>query len=721
FRAVVRRRRSGENELTMLNGRLGKQEPGKVFVKWLEIEGPLPAATRRFPGAALPATGASRATADGARVLEANGDVTADFVLPRDAEVILRAQAFAQHAGAEPTRMEFRLDGRALKTFDVLAPDHMQPFGKQRPFSVMLLVPQPEIHELRARLPAGRHRFSAAFVNAFKDPANENPNLRARRLTIQNLEIADLSSPVLNPPKPAPLEKLFALHAAKGPPPAGEPSHSPVGPPLAGVPARSPVGPPLVGVPSRFAPASENGRPSSFARVPRDGAAASAGPTEDTAARALIGEFAYRAWRRPVAPAELDRLTKLYALARAQGDGFEAGVKLALKAALVSPNFLFLGDGAAAPASSPKRSGEGGSPPSPPSQLAQPLDDYTLASRLALFLWSSVPDDELLALASRGQLRPQLAAEVRRMLAAPKSRALVDNFGGQWLQIRSLETMLPDRTVFRDFDPYLRAAMQRETEMFFEHVMRADRSVFDFLRGDYTFVNGRLAKLYGLPDAPTGEDFQRVSLAGTPRRGVLAHASVLTLTSNPSRTSPVKRGKWVLDNLLGTPPPPPPPNVPELDDKSRQLTGPLREQMEQHRTNPGCASCHTKMDAIGFAFENFNAIGVWRDKDGTAVIDATGKLASGDTFAGAAELGELLATKRADEFRRCLAEKMLTYALGRGVEYYDRPAIDRIMADLRAGDDRFSALILAVAQSFPFQNRRAETQSSRPIPKPEER
>jgi hypothetical protein len=500
----------------------------------------------------------------------------------------------------------------------------------------MLLVPQPEIYELRTALTPGRHRFSAAFVNAFKDPQNANPNLRARRLTIQNLEVADLSSPVLNPPLPAPLEQLFAQHRVK----------------------------------------------------------------DAAAARALVNDFAFRAWRRPVASAELDRLAKLYTLARAQGDSFGAGVKLALKATLVSPNFLFLGS---------SRPEEAGLVVSAATKKAVALDEHTLASRLALFLWSSVPDDELLALASRGQLRAQLDAQVHRMLASPKSRALVDNFAGQWLQIRSLETMQPDKTVFRDFDPYLRAAMQRETELFFEHVMREDCSVFDFIRGDYTFLNGRLAKFYGLADGPAGEEFQRVSLAGSPRRGVLTQASVLTLTSNPNRTSPVKRGKWILDNLLGTPPPPPPPNVPELDDKKRKLTGTLREQMEQHRADPACAACHAKMDAIGFALENFNGIGAWRDKDGDAPIDASGKLASGDTFSGADGLADLLATKRADEFRRCLAEKMLTYALGRGVEYYDRPAIDGIMTSLRDGDDKFSALILAVAKSFPFQNRRADS------------
>ncbi len=633
FRAVMRRKRYGENELTMLNGRLGKQQPGIVYVKWMEIEGPLPAATSR----AVPERGA--------QVLVQNGEVTTTIKATRAGEFILRAQAHAYQAGSDPVRMEFRIDGKPVRTFDVLAPGQMQPIPKQRVFSLQLLVPQPEVYETRVTLPAGPHRFSAALVNAFADPKNENPNLRERRLVLQHLEVADLSAPVIKPPLPELLRELFARH---------------VGPPLAGAPA--------------------------------GGTAPNAGPTNQ-AARNLIGAFARRAWRRPVATAELEKLVRLYRLARDEGDSFEGGVKLALKAVLVSPHFLFIGE---TPASVS---------PVATTTKAAPLGELALASRLSFFLWSSGPDEELLLLAERGDLRRQLETQVRRMLASSKSRALVENFASQWLEVRSLGNMQPDKKLFPEFDPALRSAMQRETELFFEHVLRADRSVFDFLRGDYTFVNARLAKFYGLPDV-TGDDFQKVSLAGTPRRGVLTHGSVLTLTSNPTRTSPVKRGKWILDNLLGTPPPPPPPNIPELDDKGRQLTGTLREQMQQHSTNPTCASCHARMDPIGFGFENFNAIGAWLAKDGDTAIDSSGKLAGGDTFAGASELSELLARKRADDFRRCLAEKMLTYALGRGVEYYDRPAVEKISATLRAGDDKFSALILAVAQSFPFQNRR---------------
>lgn len=659
FRAVVRRKRGGEHEMKMLNGRLGTQQPGIVFVKWLEVEGPLPAATRIVPAAELDAPAETRMATEAGCSLARAGEVGTGFDLPAPAEVILRAEAYAYQAGDEPVRMEFRVDGKPQHTFAVLAPGNMQALPKQRVFSPQLLLAQPEVYEARVTLPAGRHTFTAALVNPFADPANPNPNLRMRRLVVQRLAVTDTASPVLTPPLPPPLRELFDRQR---------------------------------------------------------------GREDAAAARALIADFARRAWRRPVKPAELDRLARLYGLARDQGDSFAAGVKLAFKATLTSPHFLFVGGSGteapagvaaaelpAAPAANGALASQGG--PVETAAAAWPtsewIDEFALASRLAMFLWSSVPDDELLSLAEHGELRRNLVPQVRRMLASPKARALVDNFAGQWLQIRSLETMQPDKKQFPEFDPALRDAMQRETELFFTHVMTEDRSVFDFLTGDYTFANARLAKLYGLSGV-TGEAFERVSLRDTPRRGVLTQGSVLTLTSNPTRTSPVKRGKWVLENLLGTPPPPPPPNIPSLDEKERKLTGTLREQMEQHRTNATCASCHARMDPIGFGLENFDAIGAWRAKDGEAPIDASGKFAGGDAFAGASDLAALLARKHADEFRRCLAEKLLTYALGRGVEFYDRPATERIMTELRRHEDRFSALVLAVVESFPFQHRRTE-------------
>ncbi len=640
FRAVVPRLRGGDKELIMLNGRIGQQQAGVLFVKWLELEGPLRAATTRRPAAALTAIGQGRNTADGARVLEHNGEVATELEVTRDGQWILRAQAFAQQAGAEPARMEFHVDGQAVKTFDVHAPAAMQTLPGQKEFSPALLLPQPEVYEFRLNLVPGRHRVAAAFVNDFSDPENQNPNLRDRNLVIQNLETVDLASPVPLPPMPPELRRIFA-----------------------GTPTAA---------------------------------------TKAAIARTWLEQFARRAWRRPVATEEVDRLLALFTLADQHGEKFETAVKLALKGVLVSPHFLFRGE----------------LQPEPDNPLSvHPVNEFALASRLSYFLWSSMPDEELLDLAARGRLRKNLEGQVRRMLASPKARALVENFAGQWLQFRGVKSLAPDKERFPDFDERLRTAMITETETFFEHVMHDDRSVLDFLNADYSYVNERLARHYGLTGV-TGEQFRQVSLAGTPRRGVLTQASVLLLTSNPNRTSPVKRGKWVLENLLGTPPPPPPPDVPDLKvtEDGRAIAGTLRHQMELHREKPSCAACHARMDPIGFGLENFDGIGAWRTTDGGLPIEAAGKLNSGEEFTSAVDLTNILAQKKRDDFVRCLSEKMLTYALGRGLEYYDRTATDTIAASLTRSQFRFSSLILAVVQSMPFQNRRGEGDRSAPAP-----
>ncbi|MBI5800584.1 MAG: DUF1592 domain-containing protein [Verrucomicrobia bacterium] len=416
--------------------------------------------------------------------------------------------------------------------------------------------------------------------------------------------------------------------------------------------------------------------------------------TKDTAphvAREVIGAFAKRAYRRPVTTAEVERLMKLYELAQKGGETFEGSVMPALKAVLISPHFLYRGE------LQPE-------PDNPRS--VHPVNEFALAARLSYFLWSSMPDEELFSLAERGQLRRNLDAQVRRMLKDPKSQALVENFAGQWLQLRNLAIVQPDKKLFPTFDATLRAAMQRETELLFEHIVRADRSVFEFLTADYTFVNEPLARHYGIAGVAGGE-FQRVSLKGQPRAGVLTHASILTLTSNPTRTSPVKRGKWVLENLLATPPPPPAPNVPELDGQ-KQLTGTLRQRMEQHRANPTCAGCHTKMDAIGFGLENYDAVGGFRTRDAGAVIDPSGELGAADKFKGPVELAALLAAQKQDDFVRCMVEKLLTYSLGRGLEYYDRCAMKEIADGLAKRRHTFSGLVLEVVNSVPFQKRRGE-------------
>ncbi len=410
-------------------------------------------------------------------------------------------------------------------------------------------------------------------------------------------------------------------------------------------------------------------------------------------ARAVLERFARRAFRRPLHPEELDRLSGLVRQRLEAGAAFAPAVQLGLEAVLTSPHFLFRGELPPAAAN--------------PNQKSL-VDEFALASRLSYFLWSSMPDDELFALAEKGRLRKQLEPQVRRMLKDPRSRALIENFGGQWLQTRNLKLVAPDASVFPGFDEELRTAMERETELFFDHVLRQDLSVLEFLNADYTFVNERLARHYGLAGVQ-GLEFRRVSLAGTSRRGVLSHAGILTITSNPTRTSPVKRGKWVLENFLAQAPPPPPPGVPPLkEDKADVAGASLRQRMERHRADPTCASCHAQMDPIGFSLENFDGIGAWRERDGAFPIDASGKLPAGESFNGSDGLRKILSSSRRQQFIRCLSEKMLTYALGRGLEYYDRCAVDQVARDTARGGDRFSSMILAITHSVPFQMRRGE-------------
>jgi hypothetical protein len=416
--------------------------------------------------------------------------------------------------------------------------------------------------------------------------------------------------------------------------------------------------------------------------------------TKTECARKILENFARRAYRRPVSLAEVDRLVGLVRQAEAQGDTFEKGIQLAVQAVLVSPHFLFRV--------------ELDRPPTRPDGAA-PVGDYELASRLSYFLWSSMPDEELFECARTGTLRDDrtLQIQVRRLLNDAKAKALVENFAGQWLQLRNLKTVAPDRKRFRAFNNALRSAMQRETELFFEAIVKEDRSVLDFLDADFTFLNEPLARHYGIEEVK-GNEFRRVSLTGSQRGGILTQASILTITSNPTRTSPVKRGKWILENILGTPPPPPPPDAGELkDDKKSALTGTLRQRMEQHRANPLCASCHQRMDPLGFGFENFDAIGAWRTQEGTFTIDSSGTLPSGETFHGPVELKAILKRKEA-AFRRCLTEKLLTYALGRGLEDYDQCAVDAICRKLADGRDTFSRLVIDVVGSDPFQMRRGK-------------
>ena len=403
-------------------------------------------------------------------------------------------------------------------------------------------------------------------------------------------------------------------------------------------------------------------------------------------------KLARRAFRRSVADADVESALQLYREARAGGD-FEAGIEAGLSSILVNPQFLFRIER---------------DPPNVQPHAAYRISDYELASRLSFFLWSSIPDETLLERADGGELsRPEvLEKEVRRMLADKRSRSLVDNFAEQWLYLRNLDSANPDMRLFPDFDDNLRQAMRQETALFFENIVREDRSVLDLLRSDYTFLNERLAKHYGIPHV-YGSRFRRVQLdAASKRGGLLRQASILTVTSYATRTSPVIRGQWVLKNIVGMPPPPPPPNVPALKENVISASLTMRERLKQHRADDACASCHERMDPIGFALENFDAVGRWREREGETLIDAAGSLPDGSEFEGVEGLEQAL-LDRPELFVRTITEKLLVFALGRGIEFYDAPAIRKIVRDVRDDDYRFSRLIVGIVQSPAFQMRRA--------------
>ncbi|HSH16668.1 MAG TPA: DUF1592 domain-containing protein, partial [Verrucomicrobiae bacterium] len=399
-----------------------------------------------------------------------------------------------------------------------------------------------------------------------------------------------------------------------------------------------------------------------------------------------------RAYRRPVAQDDLGRPMEFFRYGRAE-DGFDAGIETALSAILMNPEFLFRVENDPA-----------GIAPG----TVYRISDLQLASRLSFFLWGSIPDDALLDLAIAGELhRPAvLDHQVMRMLADPRSENLVNNFAAQWLYLRNLASTSPDLRLFPDFDDNLRQAFRAETELFFASVMKEDRSVLDLITADYTFLNERLARHYGIPHI-FGSHFRRVDLGkdGT-RGGLLRQGSILTVTSYATRTSPVVRGNWILGNLLGTPPPPPPANVPALDENNVAASLPMRERLAKHRANAACASCHNLMDPVGFAMENYDAIGRWRTMEDGVTVDASGGMPDGSEFIGVDGL-EAGIQRRPDLFVGTFAEKLLTFALGRGMETYDAPAVRKIVREAAAKDYRFSAVILGVVNSRPFTMRKA--------------
>ncbi len=416
---------------------------------------------------------------------------------------------------------------------------------------------------------------------------------------------------------------------------------------------------------------------------------------DEDCAREILATLARRAWRRPVDDADLAPLLGFYRAGR-ETDGFEAGIRMALERLLIDPEFLFRieRDPADAPPGTPYR-----------------LSDLELASRLSFFLWSSIPDDDLLDAAIGGRLSDPVERErqVRRMLADARSRALVDNFAGQWLSLRSVEGIAPDPNLFPDFDENLREALRQETERFVESHLREDRSVVDLLRADHSFLNERLARHYGIPGV-TGSHYRRVKLPDGPRGGLLGHGSILAATSYGNRTSPVLRAKWLLENILGTPPAPPPPDIPPLPARGEAgEPRTVRERLARHRRNAACAVCHAPMDPLGFALENFDAVGAWRTRDAGLPVDASAVLADGTTsFDGPAGLRRVL-LDRSEQFVETVAEKLLTYALGRGIEHYDRPVVRAIAGAAAEDDYRWSSLILGIVESTPFRMRRSES------------
>ena len=445
-------------------------------------------------------------------------------------------------------------------------------------------------------------------------------------------------------------------------------------------------------------------RPESHRRL----LAVTAGKSVPEQTREALGRFMRKAYRRTVEPEELEKLSQWVDQMTAGGEKWEAAMQIAMQAVLCSPKFLFRVEPDDRPASADIRS----------------LDAFAVATRLSYFLWSSMPDDLLLEAAEKGTLEQELAPHIHRMLADERSSALIQSFSTQWLQIQRLESFAADTQSFPSFNAKLKSAMLRETELFFESVLRENRSVLELIDTNYTFLNETLAKHYGIADTVgnwmgqpaskpdgkliQGDTFQRVSLQDRNRGGLITQASVLAVTSNPTRTSPVKRGRWILEQFLGAPPPPPPPNVPELPSKSEDVsTASLRKRMEVHRQNPACANCHAKMDPIGFALENYDAVGAYRTKDGAFDIDASGEFADGSKFSGPGDLKSIILAKRED-FVRCLAEKMLTYALGRGVEYYDRPTIEKIVRSMPGQEYKIQGMILEIVLSEPFLKRGKE-------------
>lgn len=593
------------------------------------------------------------------------GSMHISHSLPVDGEYLFQVTGAGNRPRySEPTEVTFWVDGKLVKTFPV---DDVGLSGFER---------RPDSWDIRLRLPAGLHEFVAAFPKQFD-------GLPARYGGLNPSKIPE--------PPPVDPDKTFAALPVDNRPGKIEERR------IARERAREQFLHPtwdglsvmefVITGPFDYVKGPSQASLDKIFTCGRD--SASQGPECE---RQILSRLATRAFRRAVSTAEVDRLVNIAEGARQSSGSFNRGVEVALQAILVWPDFLFRIEKESA-------SGTG----------RDSVSAYETASRLSYFLWSSMPDDELLRLAGDGTLRrPEvLKAQVKRMLADPKSNALFENFASEWLEVRRLESAQPDRDRFPDFDEYVRLSMKKETELFFENLMRQDGSILDLIDGNYTFLNERLAAHYGVPGVK-GTEFRKVSLAGTGRSGIITQGSVLTVSSYATRTSPVLRGKWVLENILNAPPPPPPPNVPTLDDAAVGSSTSLRQQLEKHRANAVCASCHSRMDPLGFGLENYDAIGSPRTVDGKFPIDSSGVLPDGRTFQGADGLKSVLRQQK-DAFAQGLAEKLMIYALGRNVDRRDQAAIKQIVSRMPAENYRFSSLVLGVITSDPFQMHAGET------------
>lgn len=583
---------------------------------------------------------------------------------PVDAEYLIRIVPEGRRpTGSEPVEMGVWLDGKLVQTLDVEAPvegNTLDLFGMAR--------------EFRMRIPAGEHWLAGSVLHIYEGlpPSYEGPKPSSRPEPPQPDVSRFLKIPAnATPEEAAKLRKEAVLRIATTKAPANR----------AYIHYLEVMGP--------YDPAKG---PSATSLQKIYACGHLDGKHTVGCDRRIVSHLAKQAFRRPVTDKEVEPYLKLVSLTQKQGGTFTEGLGTALQALLVSPDFLFRIEKDRAGATK------------------APVSEHELASRLSYFLWSSMPDGDLMRAAEQGTLRKPgvMAAQIRRMLQDPKATAMIDNFAGQWLELRRLESAVPDRDKFPQFEEYLRMSMRQETELFFRSIMREDRSVLELLDAKYTFLNQRLAEFYGIPNVK-GHEFRRVDLTGTRRGGILTQASVLTVSSYATRTSPVLRGKWVLENLLNAPPPPPPPNVPPLEEQKAGTAASLRQVMEAHRANAVCASCHSKMDPLGFGLENFNAIGEWRDKDGAFPIDASGVLPDGKTFQGPAELKSILLSQK-DAFASAITDKMMTYALARGLERYDKAAMKEVTTKLAAGGYKFSTLVIGIAESMPFQMRRSDLQ-----------